>query len=899
MRPLPLILALALAALAVAPPAETGAPEAPGAGPADGPAPPTAAVDGAPPPDDPGDPPPEAPMPWWPEAAPLGPPPSARLRDAPAAPPGRALDPDDPSRVGALLRAGRPEAALAVAEHLAAHGTRRHRAAAWLAVGMLHREAGRPNLASEAFTRARVAGGALAPMASFHEAEQDALRGRQAVAIRECEVLSERWPDDPHVDACAMLVPLAHAELGHRTAALEAAEAWDTAHPVEPVGEQVRLRLAAHALETEGGDVPWAVRTARELTVHFAAPMTERVARRLLRRAADLGHPDAEVPDDPWSRARRATSLRDTGRKAEAWALFEGLLPALDDDPGLARWHAESATTFGWRCHAWDALAELYAARHRESPDDDSAWLLYRALERGGRYDEAADVVDDALTRWASTRRWRREEERLARTNLLAGRYGRAAELFAEAAERRGWTGERARLYGAYARLRAGDTDAARTAFDALIADDVLETEARYWRATLAPDTAEADRAWILRWDPDSWYATLLRQAEDPPAVAHVGAVQPRRPPAPVPATRVTHRAAPDPGPIAFGSGRRSAADWAALRWPYGPGPEGSEAAPPAAPLAATPATSSPPSGRFASGRHGTPVHEPTTALYDAAAAREALGRLATRHGDAWPALDAVDQLTAFGLDEVAGPMLARFYEDFDKALRYRRADARALDRDVDAGTWRVLFQLAGDHHHASRFSYGLRKRVSDDLRLEAARLAMPLAYAPRVWRHAPPAGVDPWMVLGLMRIESLYNPNALSRVGARGPMQIMPRTGHLLAHLEGDAAFTAADLHDPGVAVDMGITYLGRLLERFDGVFPLAVASYNGGPHNVSAWLKGTGTEMPLDHWVEHIPYGETRRYVRSVTGAYDAYVRLYTAEGRVRVPDHPLGDDPSVVDF
>ncbi len=127
-----------------------------------------------------------------------------------------------------------------------------------------------------------------------------------------------------------------------------------------------------------------------------------------------------------------------------------------------------------------------------------------------------------------------------------------------------------------------------------------------------------------------------------------------------------------------------------------------------------------------------------------------------------------------------------------------------------------------------------------------------------------------------------------------------MLRTGHLLADIEGDLDFTAGDLEDPVLSAEYGIRYLGLLMQRFDGVYPLALASYNGGPFNVSAWLAGTGSDMPIDAWVEHIPFRETRGYVKKVSAGYAAYVALYAPDGAmVNIPSNPRGDHREIVDF
>ena len=64
-----------------------------------------------------------------------------------------------------------------------------------------------------------------------------------------------------------------------------------------------------------------------------------------------------------------------------------------------------------------------------------------------------------------------------------------------------------------------------------------------------------------------------------------------------------------------------------------------------------------------------------------------------------------------------------------------------------------------------------------------------------------------------------------------------------------------------------------GPLLKRFDGRLPLAIASYNGGPHNVRLWLRGAQPKMPLDAFLERIPFSQTHRYVRRVLTYYAAY--------------------------
>jgi soluble lytic murein transglycosylase len=127
-----------------------------------------------------------------------------------------------------------------------------------------------------------------------------------------------------------------------------------------------------------------------------------------------------------------------------------------------------------------------------------------------------------------------------------------------------------------------------------------------------------------------------------------------------------------------------------------------------------------------------------------------------------------------------------------------------------------------------------------------------------------------------------------------------MPRTGARIAARMGDKTYSPDQLEDPSVNVRYGVWYLSMLLDRFGGAWPLAVASYNGGPHNVSSWLRPFGDRIRMDDFVEAMPYTETRDYVKKVTGYYMAYTQLYGApQDQVRIPMQITKDDPEVVNF
>jgi soluble lytic murein transglycosylase len=151
-----------------------------------------------------------------------------------------------------------------------------------------------------------------------------------------------------------------------------------------------------------------------------------------------------------------------------------------------------------------------------------------------------------------------------------------------------------------------------------------------------------------------------------------------------------------------------------------------------------------------------------------------------------------------------------------------------------------------------------------------------PQPYASEVARVARKYNLDPDLLFAVMRVESVYQRRIISHAGAIGLMQIMPRTGRLIADKLGMRETCASDLLDPRYNLELSGWYFSSLLERMDGQLPLAIASYNGGPHNVRRWIHEFGDHIPLDAFLERIPFRETKRYVRRVLGYYAEYKAL-----------------------
>jgi hypothetical protein len=762
------------------------------------------------------------------------------------------------SEIRAHNQAGDVGRALTAALAATDNRDRATRDGAWFAVGWLRREIGEPSLAAQAFARSR---GALAPLATWYEAEQLLAAGHAGAAIDRCDRYRAAWPTGEHAPDCLRITAFARASRGHAAPALAAAAAYDEEHPWGRITETVSLKVA---IEQAARDPKAAIPLLQQLAVHHTTPLAGRVAEELL-----LAN-GAEIPDDTASLIDRAISLRDTRRTELSWAVYQQVAARAATDPVAKAWVDRQAEPFGWRTRHWTDLLARNEYQYRQNPSPATAWDVFRVAVRGAEKKRAAAVAKDMLAKWPTASEWRWHGEELGRSLVLIGQYAQARDVLDEVGKRGGSLGKRSRLGAGFAALQAGDTAGAIERLTPLA--DAGEVEALYWRAKAReklghPRDAAADRRAVVARDPHGWYALWVREQE--PLLARDGgwpAVQP------------------------------SIADFASFEpaedaWLHAPG----WTLPRADRLAEAPQSVLRMTGE------DPPPSYPVDGIVDLAPARALLGEAGTRFQATWPELAEIAALCDLGIYDLSGPMLAAVHQERTDSLRgkgHHPVESRAWSPSPEA--WRGLFLLARDHHHTAKTMWGLWNALPPEKSEQAWQIAWPLAHDREVWTQARAADLDPYLVLGLMRQESTYNAIARSRAGARGAMQIMPRTGHLLADLQHDLDFSAGDLEDPGRAVEMGIQYLALLDARFEGVAPLAIASYNAGPFNTSGWLANTGSDMPLDVWVEHIPYKETRDYVKKVTGGWSTYVALYAEdEAGVVLPARPAGDHPDIVDF
>lgn len=153
-------------------------------------------------------------------------------------------------------------------------------------------------------------------------------------------------------------------------------------------------------------------------------------------------------------------------------------------------------------------------------------------------------------------------------------------------------------------------------------------------------------------------------------------------------------------------------------------------------------------------------------------------------------------------------------------------------------------------------------------------RLFFPLAYPSSMMVAAMESDVHPHLILAIAHTESHFDPDAYSPWEARGLMQFIPSTAKKTAEVLGMANFRDESLFEPQTALRLGARHLKELLDRFEGNMVSAIAAYNAGEQAVSKWRKEIKYADEAE-FVERIPYKETRRYVKKVLTAIDAYGR------------------------
>ena len=167
---------------------------------------------------------------------------------------------------------------------------------------------------------------------------------------------------------------------------------------------------------------------------------------------------------------------------------------------------------------------------------------------------------------------------------------------------------------------------------------------------------------------------------------------------------------------------------------------------------------------------------------------------------------------------------------------------------------------------------------------LDDVKLRFPLAYNSEVINLAKSQNIDPAWAFAIARRESSFMADANSGAGARGLMQLLPSTVNFITKKK----VKSRKLFEPAFNIQHGTQYMRYLMDRMGNNSVLATASYNAGWSRVKNWVPKDDA-VPLDIWVETIPFKETRNYVKAVLAYQQIYSRLLGEEDNLF---HSLAD-------
>ena len=164
------------------------------------------------------------------------------------------------------------------------------------------------------------------------------------------------------------------------------------------------------------------------------------------------------------------------------------------------------------------------------------------------------------------------------------------------------------------------------------------------------------------------------------------------------------------------------------------------------------------------------------------------------------------------------------------------------------------------------------------DLIIEKTEQAIyPQKYSEHVTKYSVKYNIPEYVIYAIIKTESDFEPMAVSSAGAMGLMQMMPDTFLWLTGSEHLGEYLPVEsLFLPEVSIRYGTYYLEYLYKKFDRNWDNAFAAYNGGEGNVTKWLKNP-EYSDGEGGLKHIPFKETKNYVKKVNIAMKKYRELY----------------------
>jgi soluble lytic murein transglycosylase len=179
-----------------------------------------------------------------------------------------------------------------------------------------------------------------------------------------------------------------------------------------------------------------------------------------------------------------------------------------------------------------------------------------------------------------------------------------------------------------------------------------------------------------------------------------------------------------------------------------------------------------------------------------------------------------------------------------------------------------------------------------EELPVQLLRIIFPVSYWDAIRKYATYYNLDPYVSAALIAQESTFVPDVRSYANAWGLTQLLPSTAKQYAKVL-KLRYTPKLLTDPDANLRMGMAYFADKIKEF-GAVHLALASYNAGERPVHRWMMER-PGIPVDEFIDDIPYPQTNNYVKKILGTAEDYRRLY-GPGSVRV-DAVVADATPVV--
>ena len=215
--------------------------------------------------------------------------------------------------------------------------------------------------------------------------------------------------------------------------------------------------------------------------------------------------------------------------------------------------------------------------------------------------------------------------------------------------------------------------------------------------------------------------------------------------------------------------------------------------------------------------------------------------------------------------------------------LAVREIDKAVSDDEDKSWAPAETAQLYIDTGHYDRAIETMKRSVPSYFAVDIPNLPreywdalFPRPYWSDLKKFSTANGLDPYLVASLIRQESEFNAIAVSRANAVGLMQLLPRTGKLVARQVSMKRYSPSQLYTPAVNLELGTRYFRGMVNQFGGSFEQALAAYNAGTDRVDEWM-GQGKYRDMAEFVESIPFTETREYVQAILRNASVYRQLY----------------------